>query len=225
MNDFEKIRIYKDKYWFLTFRRRVWLIQAWISFICHKIITHPIFETLSILIIVINSIILAMEDPTKSVQSNFIELSETFFLVVYTLEMTLKILGMGFLFTRGAYLRDYWNMLDFIIVISAWVPIFLQSDGSTINLSGLRSLRVLRPLKTISSIRKLKALILTIFNAIPNLLEIVVVILFVFLIFAIGGLQLFRGLLQNRCFDPTTGVSPTPNSLCGGEDFQCSDGL
>jgi hypothetical protein len=155
--------------------------------------------------------------------------SEVVFLVIYTIEMALKILGLGFVFNRGSYLRDPWNLLDFIIVISGYLPLIIEGNN-TINLSGLRSLRVLRPLKTVTAIKKLRSLIITIFNAIPYLLEIVVVLVFVFLIFAIAGLQLFSGLLQNSCIDIPSGrayyganatffstdvdSSPSPAFLC-----------
>jgi len=33
--------------------------------------------------------------------------------------MVLKISAMGFLFNKNAYLKDGWNQLDFIIVITA----------------------------------------------------------------------------------------------------------
>lgn len=69
--------------------------------------------------------------------------------------MCLKIIGMGFILNKGAYIRDAWNLLDFIIVVSSLLPLLL-GGSSSINLSVLRSLRVLRPLRTISSIRKLK---------------------------------------------------------------------
>lgn len=214
MNSFEKVKIYKDKLPLLGFRKQLWRLSAWIGLIANKIITHYIFETISLIIIIGNSVILAIEDPTKVTQSAFIDASETWFLVLYTIEMVLKILGMGMLFNRNAYLRDPWNVLDFTIVVTAYIPIVLNTEG--VSLASLRSLRVLRPLKTISSIRKLKALIVTIFNAIPYLIEIIIVMLFVFLIFAIAGLQLFRGLLQQRCFDPLTGIADDMDRLCGG---------
>lgn len=119
--------------------------------------------------------------------------------------MVIKILALGFIINRGAYLRDTWNILDFIIVVSGYLPLVMSQSGGGVDLSGLRSLRVLRPLKTVTAIKKLRSLIVTIFNAIPYLLEIMVVLLFAFLIFAIAGLQLFNGLLQNRCFDLPTG--------------------
>jgi len=71
--------------------------------------------------------------------------------------MAFKILGMGFLVNKGAYLRDPWNILDFTIVVSAYIPMVINS--SAINITVLRSLRVLRPLRAISSIKALKVLI------------------------------------------------------------------
>lgn len=120
------------------------------------------------------------------------------------MEMVFKILGLGFILNRGSYMRDPWNLLDFVIVVTGYIPLFFSSGGG-VNLSALRSLRVLRPLKTVTAIKKLRALILTIFNAVPYLVEIMVVLIFVFMIFAIAALQLFTGLLQNSCTDLPTG--------------------
>jgi len=74
------------------------------------------------------------------------------FLGLYTVEMLIKIVAMGFFLQKNSYLRDTWNILDFIIVTTAYFPIFFSGGG--INLSALRSLRVLRPLRTISSVKK-----------------------------------------------------------------------
>ena len=43
---------------------------------------------------------------------------------LYTVEMILKIVGLGFFFgSKNAYLRDLWNVLDFTIVMSAYLTI------------------------------------------------------------------------------------------------------
>ena len=55
--------------------------------------------------------------------------------------MTLKILGLGFIMDRGAYLRDGWNNLDFLIVSMSILPYLM--DGQNVNISVLRSLRSL----------------------------------------------------------------------------------
>lgn len=82
----------------------------------------------------------------------------------YTFEMTLKILGMGFILNKGAYLRDPWNVLDFTIVSTGLLSLVLS--GSKLNLSGMRSFRVLRPLKTITNIEGLKKLVVALLSSV-----------------------------------------------------------
>lgn len=165
------------------------------------------------------------------------DLSDTFdpmFLYLYTVEMGLKILALGFILNEGSYLRDYWNILDFTIISTGYLPLIMGSDSS-VNLSSLRSLRVLRPLRTISRIKALKTILVTLFSAMPLILSSVMVNLFFLLIFAIAGLQLFSGLLKKRCFHSFTGVAlqqPVDNIdvtikgvICGYEscpnDYTC----
>ena len=137
--------------------------------------------------------------------------------------MGLKIIGLGFIFGKNSYLRDSWNILDFVIVTTAWLP-KLSSGGGNSGLSSLRVLRVLRPLRTISSIKALRVILESLFSAMRILVDSLVVLLFFFMIFAIGGLQLFMGVLKNRCFDSFTGIELDPDEhpdiFCSSND-QC----
>ena len=47
----------------------------------------------------------------------FQDLVEIIFLVIFTVEAVMKILAYGFILHSGAYLRNGWNILDFIIVV------------------------------------------------------------------------------------------------------------
>ena len=49
------------------------------------------------------------------------EVAEYVFLGVFTLEAILKIIAYGFVMHPGAYLRNGWNILDFVIVAVGWV--------------------------------------------------------------------------------------------------------
>jgi Ion transport protein len=82
----------------------------------------------------------------------------------YTFEMTIKIMGLGFILNKGSYLRDPWNDLDFVIVSSGLITLFFS--GSKLNLGGLRSFRVLRPLKTITNIEGLKKLVVALLSSV-----------------------------------------------------------
>ena len=63
------------------------------------------------------------------------------------MEMVLRIIGLGFVFNKGAYLRSYWNQLDFICVVTGFIGM-VGDDGAS--LSGIRAFRVLRPLRTVN---------------------------------------------------------------------------
>ena len=45
---------------------------------------------------------------------------EHIFLGIYTVEMSLKIMAKGLILKSGAYLRESWNVLDFVIVVSGY---------------------------------------------------------------------------------------------------------
>jgi hypothetical protein len=85
-----------------------------------SIIKKKWFEAITILVIIANCMTLTMSkagvEPTET--ENIIE---NIFQGLYTVEMVLKILGLGFIFNRGAYLRDAFNILDFFIVMSAYL--------------------------------------------------------------------------------------------------------
>lgn len=78
------------------------------------------------------------------------QIADNAFQYLYTAEMVVKVVSLGFILNEGSYLRDAWNILDFVIIASGYMGMFLQ--GSGVNLSALRSFRVIRPLRTISSV-------------------------------------------------------------------------
>ena len=52
------------------------------------------------------------EDETPT----YLQVMDNVFLGLYTVEMLIKIVAMGFFLQKNSYLRDTWNILDFIIV-------------------------------------------------------------------------------------------------------------
>jgi hypothetical protein len=110
--------------------------------------------------------------------------------------MTIKIFAFGFVFNKKAYLRDLWNILDFLIVLTSLLPYVIQLGFS---MNALRALRVVRPLKTITKIKSLKMIVSTLFSSFSLVMSSFYLLLFVVIIFAIAGQQLFSGSLKNRC--------------------------
>ena len=95
------------------------------------VVMHKIFETASITVIIVNSMFLAMEDPTQdpSLTPDYMIVANNMFQYLYTVEMFFKIVSLGFVFERGTYLRDPWNILDFTIVSSGYIDIALAGSG------------------------------------------------------------------------------------------------
>ena len=61
----------------------------------------------------------------------------------------------GFVINKYSYLRNGWNILDFVVVSSTYVTlgltaIFDDATGAGVDLDFLRTLRVFRAIKTIS---------------------------------------------------------------------------
>lgn len=67
-------------------------------------------------------------------------------MVIFTIEALLKIIGMGFIMDSGSYLRDGWNWIDFIVVVTS----LLSNIPAIPSISFLRTFRVLRPLRSLN---------------------------------------------------------------------------
>ena len=94
-------------------------------------------------------------------------------------------------------MSDPWNVLDFVVVVTAWIP-YLKIDMD-VNLGAIRIFRVLRPLKSVNSLPELQKIIISMLKAIPSLLSVGVVLCFTYLVFGILGMQLYSGKLHQRC--------------------------
>jgi hypothetical protein len=46
------------------------------------------------------------------------EETESYFLGIFTVEAALKILALGFVLHPGSYLRNMWNIMDFVVVVT-----------------------------------------------------------------------------------------------------------
>ncbi|VDK78349.1 unnamed protein product [Litomosoides sigmodontis] len=129
----------------------------------HSVVSTKYFEMLVMGVICFSSIALSAEDPVDedAPRNKVLQYMDYCFTGVFALEMCLKLIDQGVLLHHGSYCRDFWNLLDGIVVFCALVAFsFAGAEGSAgknLNtIKSLRVLRVLRPLKTIKRIPKLK---------------------------------------------------------------------
>ncbi|EGD78396.1 voltage-dependent L type calcium channel alpha 1 [Salpingoeca rosetta] len=133
---------------------------------------------------------------------------EYVFLAIFTLEALLKIIATGFLFCGPpSYLRNKWNILDFIIVAVGLIGVVVEQSGSSVaDVKALRALRVLRPLRLITSVQSLQIVLNSILLSIPALADVAMLLGFLIVIYAIIGLEFYRGVLNHQCFLPSSDV-------------------
>tara|TARA_B110000285_G_scaffold202714_1_gene238225 strand:- start:292 stop:696 length:405 start_codon:yes stop_codon:yes gene_type:complete len=123
----EKLEVYKDNYPLLRLRKAIWKFCIYVNLISKNIIATSTFDNISITVILLNSIVMMSEDPTDLDPPAIMETIDQIFLMLYSIEMILKILGLGFLYGEGAYIKDSWNILDFVIVMSGYVTLIMDS--------------------------------------------------------------------------------------------------
>ncbi|EAR94798.2 cation channel family protein (macronuclear) [Tetrahymena thermophila SB210] len=222
MNEYQKIQKFNADTLPRKIFKQIWSIKNAISQICNIIINSKPFEYATLCVILFNCVILAMDDPTTNADDQQRLQIDLILLILYTVEMGFKILALGFIFNKGSYMRDMWNILDITIIITGYLPYVVNT--SQVNLSAVRSLRVLRPLRTISRIKALKQILNTLFSSFSLLKDAIIIIIFFYLVFAIAGQQLFTGCLKKRCFDSSNGIQFGDNDqnvfLCI-EDIDC----
>ncbi|XP_019621227.1 PREDICTED: sodium channel protein type 2 subunit alpha-like isoform X2 [Branchiostoma belcheri] len=151
------------------------------------ILVHPWFSLLVMLAILANCVFMTMTAPP--------EITEYVFTGIYSFEMIVKILARGFILEPFTYLRDAWNWLDFIVILLAYVTMFVDLG----NLSALRAFRVLRALKTISVVPGLKTIVKALIESVKNLRDVILLTVFCLAVFSLLALQLYMGTLLNKC--------------------------
>ncbi|XP_048848386.1 voltage-dependent T-type calcium channel subunit alpha-1I-like isoform X3 [Brienomyrus brachyistius] len=185
---------------------------------CIRLVSSPWFERISIMVILLNCVTLGMYQPCENIDCSsdrcqVLQAFDAFIYIFFALEMVIKMVALG-IFGQRCYLGDTWNRLDFFIVMAGMVEYSL--DLQNINLSAIRTVRVLRPLKAINRVPSMRILVNLLLDTLPMLGNVLLLCFFVFFIFGIIGVQLWAGLLRNRCypeenFTLTSGLTlPTP---------------
>ena len=167
-----------------------------------RVVESPVFDPLILLTILANCTTMAWEsplDPPGTSKAAFIDVCEWVYLWIFTFELLTKVVAYGFLMHDGAYLRDAWCQLDFIVVTLAWLPILFPSFG---NYSVVRSVRALRPLRALKRMPGMPVLINSLLAALPKLGAVGILMGYLVLVMGVAGTEFFKGDLHYRCALP-----------------------
>ncbi|CAF4190509.1 unnamed protein product, partial [Rotaria sp. Silwood2] len=151
------------------------------------ILTHSLFSTVVMLTILTNCIFMTLRNAPEA--------TEYVFTIIYTLEALIKCVARGFILQKHTFLRDPWNWLDFIVITLAYITFFINLGKVAV----LRTFRVLRALKTVAVVPGLKTIVNALIQSFIALRDVAVLSSFILSIFALVGLQLYMGVLRQKC--------------------------
>lgn len=142
---------------------RLWMLQF---------VTNKWFERVVLLLILTSTVTLAFEEPLDDPESSkmiIFQKIDWFMTACFTFESLLKIVTYGLLFNGScSYLRSVWNIIDFVVVVSALLALNPDSDTKKLGgLKALRTIRVLRPLRMLHRAKGLKVALSSLFMALP----------------------------------------------------------
>lgn len=89
----------------------------------HWVVNLRYFDFFIMVVISLSSIALAAEDPVveNSTRNKILNYFDYAFTGVFTIEMLLKVVDSGIILHPGSYLREFWNIMDAVVVICAAV--------------------------------------------------------------------------------------------------------
>lgn len=87
------------------------------------IILWPPFEYAILVTIIANCLVMASEqhlpDSDRSTLAVKLDKTEPIFLVIFCVEATFKIIALGLILHENSYLRNAWNIIDFVVIVTA----------------------------------------------------------------------------------------------------------
>uniref|UniRef100_A0A7S2PB29 EF-hand domain-containing protein n=1 Tax=Leptocylindrus danicus TaxID=163516 RepID=A0A7S2PB29_9STRA len=159
-----------------------------------NLVRHPKFDTIITCFIVTSSICLALDNPLSdpnAILSRVLSIFDMIFTIIFFGEMVTKIAAFGFIKPHNAYLKNPWNVLDFVIVQVSILDLAKIGPGK--GLRALRTLRVIRPLRMIGRFPELKLVVDALLKSVPAVANVAIICTLFFLIFAIFGVSYLKG--------------------------------
>ncbi|XP_027219949.1 sodium leak channel NALCN isoform X1 [Penaeus vannamei] len=158
-----------------------------------------------ILVTTLSCISLMFETPAHRITDEpILQIAEYAFVVCMSIELCLKILADGLLFTPKALIRDMAGILDLFIftvslVFSCWMPKEVPAQSG---IQLLLILRCLRPLRIFNLVPHMRKVVSELCKGFKEILLVSILLIVLLFVFASYGVQLYGGRLA-RCNDST----------------------
>ena len=161
---------------------------------CYTIAQSHWFILLITFLIIANTVFLSMDHhPMDESLQSVLDTSNLLFTVLFSVEMVIKLLGLGF---RG-YARDKFNLFDALIVIISLVEIAIYMGGDQDSgrsggaISALRTFRLLRVFRLARNWTGLRDLLVIIGKTLKDMSNFSVLLLLLMFIYTLVGMEFF----------------------------------
>eukprot|EP01047_Picozoa_sp_COSAG01_P007944 COSAG01_NODE_306_length_19162_cov_14.196611_20_plen_1802_part_00 len=151
---------------------------------------YPIVEsaafsyTISLLIVGNVGMLMCETAPMDQDLLDVFNLINLVLLIIFTLEMALKIVAYG----PMCYVGNGWNRLDAFTVVTSWIGIVAENAGG---IQALRAIRVTRLLLLLKNAPQLQSLLKTLLISLLPAFNITILLLLVLFVYAVVGMHLF----------------------------------
>ena len=188
--------------------------------ICRGIIDYKYFSPFVTAIILLNTVILAVEyDGMSESTTDALDQVNIGFAIFFIVEMVVKVLGLGL----KEYAADRFNLFDAFVVGLSIIELASAGGGS---LSALRAFRILRVLKLVRSWVSLQKFLVTVYRTVTELGNLCFVVLLIIFIYALLGMRLFGDQMNDlpggrprHHFDTLLWAMITVFQVLTGEDW------
>ena len=154
------------------------------------VVTSDVCDQVVMILISLNLLVLCFSSPDMMDRiPEFFYWSDVVFTSLFFLEMCAKLVVFGGWYTKFAYVRDLWNLVDIVVVVTSVLGLFVSF------FTIFRSFRVFR---LITRSDNAKVVLYAAVGSVPSVLNGLSVCAFVFVLFAVLGVQLLQGTLV-RC--------------------------
>ena len=152
-----------------------------------RIAQHKIFKRFIICTILLAALVVGAQTYEEFAKKNSTILSilDGFILLVFTLEVIIKILAEGK--HPQNYFKNPWNVFDFLIVSACLLEPFLNLGGEFLPV--LRLARILRVLRLVTAIPKLQLLVTCLLKSLPSMFYVSILLFLLFYVY--GTLAVF----------------------------------
>lgn len=152
---------------------------------CRSLISRPAFELSIVVVIVLNAVVLAMGTyaDLATDHDRAFDLIYNVFLAIYVVELLIRLTACGW--KPREFVKDGWNVFDFLVVAAAFVP------GLRANAMLLRLIRLLRVVRLIRFLPDLRMLVSAAGRSVPGVASLGAATFVLIFIYGMVGWVLF----------------------------------